>query len=212
MQLNLYKLTDSAGKSGVMHGATPTQWGEGVAHKANGYGDLCGPGWLHAYEHPLLAVLLNPIHAVFDSPQLWEAIGEGEIKREGQFKCGVTRLTTIRQIPLPVVTTEMRVKFAILCAKQVCMDEKWNVWADKWLSGEDRSRGAAQAARAAAAEERVAAAWAAQAARAAAGAAVAMTAVRAARSAMWARAEAAGAAARYGTELDLAAIAEEACG
>ena len=136
----LYKLTDENGRT-----RGGTQWGPGVTHGGTGEGGLCGPGWVHAYEHPLIAVLLNPIHADFAHPRLWEA--EGEIAlRDGQLKCGCLSLTTVREIPLPVVTTEMRVRFAILCAKRVCNDVEWNLWADKWLSGEDRTAWAAEAA------------------------------------------------------------------
>ena len=42
-----------------------TKWGPGVTHETDGHGELCGSGWLHYYDDPLLAVLLNPIHANF---------------------------------------------------------------------------------------------------------------------------------------------------
>lgn len=47
---------------------------------------------------------------------------------------------------LPRVTIEQRVKFAILCAKAVYKEEAFNLWADRWLSGEDRTLEAAQSA------------------------------------------------------------------
>ena len=156
MIAKLYKLTDSRGQT-----RGNTQWGEGIAHVAQGDAgqDLCSDGWIHAYESPLLAVLLNLIHANFADPQLWKA--EGEIgKRDGQLKVGCRRLKTLNRIDLPQVTTNQRVAFGILCAKEVCRDTSWNRWADDWLSGKDRSAGAeawAWARRAAAAE---AAAWA----------------------------------------------------
>jgi hypothetical protein len=31
------------------------QWGENITHITSGEGDLCGPGWLHYYDNPLLA-------------------------------------------------------------------------------------------------------------------------------------------------------------
>jgi hypothetical protein len=37
---------------------------------------LCGPGWLHAYESPLVAAFMNPIHADFRKPRLFEAEGK----------------------------------------------------------------------------------------------------------------------------------------
>ena len=141
--MKLWKLTDENGRT-----LGDTQWGEGVANSGTGVGPLCGPGYVHAYESPLVALLMNPRHAGFPKPCLWEA--EGEIAlRDGQLKCGCVTLTTVREIPLPVVTTEMRIRFAILCAKRVCHDEKWNAWADGWLDGRDRSDTAALAARAA---------------------------------------------------------------
>jgi hypothetical protein len=215
---NLYKLTDSCGKT---HNGT--QWGPGISHSGTGEGELCGPGWIHAYEHPLVAVLLNPIHANFRNPRLWEAEGEVGL-RDGQLKCGCKALTTVREIPLPKITTEMRVRFAILCAKEVCADLSWNAWADKWLSGEDRTQAAAEAsATRARAYERAyeraeaawaAAAWAAWAARAAAArAAKTWAAARAAAeaAAAWAAAWAAEAAREVGHGIDIFEIAENAC-
>jgi hypothetical protein len=83
-------------------------------------------------------VLLNPIHADYRYPILWECEGEIAI-REGQLKCGCVELTTLRQVELPVVTTEQHIKFAILCAFEVCEKPFFVEWAKKWLSGEDRS-------------------------------------------------------------------------
>ena len=152
----LYKLTDENGRT-----RGGTQWGPGISNGGTGIGGLCGPGYVHAYENPLLAVLLNPIHGDFENPRMWEAEGE-TAKRDGQIKCGCVTLTTVREIPLPAITATQRVRFAILCAKSVFKDADWNVWADNWLSGKDRSARAAWAAAWAAW-----AAWAAEAARAA---------------------------------------------
>lgn len=149
----LYKLTtpDNKTRPGKDN---ECRWGENVTHSGTGKGDLCGPGYIHAYTDPLLAVLLNPLHGDYPNPNLWEC--EGEIaKHDGQLKVGCVTLTTVRQIELPKITTEQRAKFAILCAKQVCTDPAWNNWADKWLSGADRTAWAAWAAWAAGA------AWAA---------------------------------------------------
>lgn len=220
--MKLYKLTDGEGKT-----FGGTQWGPGVSHSGTGEGGLCGPGWIHAYEHPLIAVLMNPIHSNFKNPRLWEAEGEVGL-RDGQLKCGCATLTTIREIPLPKITAEMRARFAILCAKDVCACHAWNAWADKWISGEDRSAAAARAAAdaawkaadGAACAARAAAAAAAEAAEAAeAAAASAYAAYRASWAAAWSvqwAAEAAASAAYRLTRsaccgMDLAAIAEKAC-
>ena len=201
----LYKLTDQNNQT-----MNCTQWGKGVTHQTTGIpSGLCSEGWLHAYEHPLLAVLFNPIHANFRNPRLWEAEGEGELLRERQLKCGVTKLTTVKEMQLPEVTTEQRVRFAILCCKAVCEDEKWNAWADKWLSGEDRSESSAEAASAAAAEA-AEAAWAAAWAEAAE--AASWAAARVAAWAAWAAAWASEAAAdKSDSTLDLIAVAKQAC-
>ena len=201
--IKVYKLTDSDGKT--LNG---TQWGPGVSHSGTGEGGLCGPGWIHAYEHPLIAVLLNPIHADFKNPRLWEAKGEIGLRDCGQIKCGCKTLTTVREIPLPEITADMRARFAILCAQHVCLCScsAWKAWADKWLSGEDRS---VEAAKAAAWASYDAAAWAAE--------AVAEAAYRpswAAKAAAWAAEAVAEAAYRpsWGARcMNLAAIAEKAC-
>jgi hypothetical protein len=205
----LYKLTDSCGKTW-----NDTQWGPGISHSGTGEGGLCGPGWIHAYEHPLVAVLMNPIHANFKNPRLWEAEGEVGL-RDGQLKCGCKALTTVREIPLPSITTEMRVRFGILCAKEVCACLSWNAWADKWLSGEDRTQAAAAAAAAAArASASARAAWAAaSAARAAwaeAEAASAEAEAASAEASAWA-ARAASAEMDVGHRIDFFEIAEKAC-
>ena len=75
--LTLYKLTNENGQT-----YNKTQWGEGVVHTADGTGNLCSKRWIHAYADPLLAVLLNPIHANFHNPQLWEAEGSDPAKSD----------------------------------------------------------------------------------------------------------------------------------
>ena len=157
----LYKLTDAQGRTRAGEDNELT-WAVGVTHKTVSTGTrLCSSDVIHAYEHPLIAVLINPIHADFNPATMRLFAAEGEIvAREGQLKCGVHALTVVEEIPVPVLTTEQRVKFAILCAKTVCKDATWNAWADKWLSGEDRTWAATWTAA-------WAAAWATEAAEAA---------------------------------------------
>src|ERR1700680_2145512 len=148
--MKLYKLTDEKGQTrgGV-------QWGENVTHTATGDAtqDLCSDGWIHAYTSPLLAVLLNPIHANFASPKLFEATGEVG-KRDGQLKVGVRSLTTVKEIPLPSVTDTQRIAFGILCALEVCKDAEFTTWAKDWLTGKDRGEKAASAVASAASSAR----------------------------------------------------------
>jgi hypothetical protein len=135
------------------------QWEIGVQKKTTGEGGLCGQGYLHYYDSPLLAVLLNIIHANIETPRLFEIEAEGKHLNNNGLKGGCTRLTLVREIQLPEVTTNQRIAFAILCAKEVCQNETWNAWADKWLSGRDRSEKAAVKAMKAACSACSAAAW-----------------------------------------------------
>ena len=133
----LYKLTthDNLTRKGYDN---QTSWGAGVEHTASGEGPLCDVGWLHAYEHPLLAVLLNPTHANIHDPKMWFADGDVG-KRDGLFKVGCTRLRTVEEIPLPEIDIETRVEIAIWLASEVYDDPAWVAWARGWLSGKDRS-------------------------------------------------------------------------
>lgn len=164
----LYKLTDSNGLTRAGKN-NECQWGENVTHKAQAKsGGLCSDQYIHAYLNPHLALLLNPIHANIANPRLWEAKGR-IAARDGQLKVGCKSLTTIREIPVPVITTEQRAVVAILCAKAVYQDKAWNAWADAWLNGAHRSKQAADAAAEAAEAATYAATEAAYAAEAAAG-------------------------------------------
>ena len=146
----IYKLTDQKMQT---HGGY--QWVLNEQREVSGTGELCTGGWLHAYSHPLLAMLLNSLHANFQNPRLFKAHGGGKTKRDGQLKLGVTKLTLIEEMPLPEISTEMRVKFAILCAQKVIGKHcpEWSAWAKKWLAGTDRSERAAYAAADAAARK-----------------------------------------------------------
>jgi len=137
----VFKLTDENGQT-----KGDTQWGKNISHTAKGNSkELCSDGFIHYYTHPLLAVLMNPVHADFKSPKLWEAEASGKIINE-PFKSGCKTLTTIKKIPLPEISRVQKIAFGILCAKEVCKGKAWNKWADKWLSGKDRSRESADAA------------------------------------------------------------------
>ncbi len=143
--MKAYKLTDENNRT-----RNSTQWGENVTHEAMGNGKkLCTDGWIHFYEDPLVAMMMNPIHASFHNPHLWEAEVEGEMLREAT-KSGCKKLTTLKQIPLPEITLTQRVAFGILCALEVCAEESFREWAKNWLSGKDRSVCAAYAAHTAA--------------------------------------------------------------
>jgi hypothetical protein len=79
-----------------------TKWGPNVTHVSLGRGEVCGPDFIHAYTHPRLALLLNPIHARIDDPVLWRCAGEVVAADRDLLVC-CKRLTTIETMPLPVV-------------------------------------------------------------------------------------------------------------
>ena len=144
--VTLYKLTDAQGQTHG-DGTVNIQWGAGITHTAAGPADgaLCSASWIHGYEHPLVAVLMNPIHANLKNPQLWKCNGEIG-KRDGQLKCGCRALTTVELLPLPEITTEQKARFAIGCAWPRA-SESWKKWATAWLSGKDRTAGRRAAGR-----------------------------------------------------------------
>jgi hypothetical protein len=111
LPVNAYKLTDSETKT---YGGF--QWELGTKRATCGSGELCGAGWLHYYQNPLLAVLLNPIHGDYRTPRLFEAHAGPVQKHDPGMKSGTTELTLLREIPLPAITTAQRVKFAQECA------------------------------------------------------------------------------------------------
>src|SRR5271157_3531257 len=202
----VYKLTN---RDMTTHGGF--RWELGKQATAPGEGELCGPGWLHCYSDPLLAVLLNPIHANIENPRLFRAEAGGKSKHDQGLKSGYTKMTLIEEIPVPDVTTEQRVRFGILCSTKVYNDPTYTSWAGGWLSGKDRSAAAAEAAWAAS-EAAWASSWAVETAWAS------WAAVRAAEAA-WAAARAAARAAEAAwvasgaarVDIDLVAIAREAC-
>lgn len=190
-----YKLTNEN-----MQTYNDTQWVLNEWRETDGAGELCSDGWLHCYNDANLAILLNPIYNSFSNPRLFEIEVDGEQKSDHGLKFGYTKMRPVKELPVPNITIEQRVRFAILCAKQVCSDPVWLSWASNWLDGIDRTRStameAARSARAvglaAAAESAtLSAAWEPEA--------------WAAEAASWAAAWAAESA-----ELDLIAIAKEA--
>jgi len=157
--MKYYKLTNNK------HRSHNTQWGKGITHKAKGKGRaLCSEDVIHVYDHPLKAVMFNPIHANFDNPVLWECRVKRVVANDG-FKVGVKQCTTVKQIPTPQITMNQRVRFAIYCALEVYSDDTFRKWAIDWLNGNDRTAEGAGAAAGSAA--RAAADAAAEGARAA---------------------------------------------
>jgi len=138
----LYKLTDEFGNT-----RNKTHWSEGVKHEIvkelrDNTRHLCSPHYLHAYENPLVAVFMNPVHARYFRPILWQATGWVQ-EREGQLKCGCFSLRVVRRVQLPEITLNQRVRAAIYCALTRPQADNFKHWANEWLSGRNRTQAAA---------------------------------------------------------------------
>jgi hypothetical protein len=172
-------------------------------------GELCSGDFFHYYDHPLLAILLNPIHGSIKNPRLFLVETAGESLSDYGLKSGSKELTLVEEIELADITLNQKIAFGILCALEVYKDPKFVLWANNWLSGIDRSMAAAYYAAVAAA---YAAANAWSAARAAANAADAAYAAAARSAAAAARSAAAAArsAAAAAADVDLISLAKKA--
>jgi hypothetical protein len=124
---------------------------------------MCTDQVLHCYNHPLLAVILNSVHANIKNPLLFEISVDKIVASDG-LKFASKSQTLIKEIPLPEISLEQKIEFGIRVAKTIYTEKKWNEWADKWLDGSDRSKESAAYAVAAYAAAAYAAADAAYAA------------------------------------------------
>jgi hypothetical protein len=100
-------------------------------------------GVINAYRTPEDAVFFDCIHGKYleASHLFWEC--EGAVVVDKGTKLGVESITLIRRISAPELTVEYRLTRAINAARGVFSDPEWVAWADKWLSGEDRSAASA---------------------------------------------------------------------
>ena len=148
-----------------------TKWELNVPVTLTKEGNLmCTDQVLHCYNHPLLAVILNSIHAKIENPKLFE-INVDKIVASDELKFASKSQTLIKEIPLPEISLEQKIEFSIRIAKLVYTEKKWNEWADSWLDGSDRSKENAANAAYAATVAYAANAYGAYAANAARGAA-----------------------------------------
>ena len=203
MTKKYYKLTDAN-----MRTHNEFQWELGKWAEASGEGELCGSGWIHCYHHPLLAVLLNPIHANFKTLRLFEAEVSGKSLDDHGLKIGWQKVRLLEEISIPKITKEQKIRFGIFCALRVYKEKSFVAWAKRWLSGKDISKSAAWVAWTAWATWAAGATWATWAAVgatwAAAGWATAEAVAKAAEAAEVAKAVA-------GKKINLIAIAKKAC-
>ena len=116
-----------------------TKWEKNVPISISKPGnEMCSDQVLHCYNHPLLAAFLNPIHGDIHNPRLF-LISVDKIVNTDGLKFASKSQTILEEMPYPDISTEKRIEIAIRIAKTVYKDEKWNEWADRWLSGTDRS-------------------------------------------------------------------------
>jgi hypothetical protein len=134
-----YKLTDQDMKT-----YSGFQWELNKWVEVDGGGNLCTKHKLHYYHSPLLAVLLNPIHADIKNPRLFEVScgKKGHINDRG-LKGGCNKMKLAKEIQLPVITTTQKVAFAILLSLVYYNQKDYVSWAKNWLNTIDRSYAAA---------------------------------------------------------------------
>ena len=137
----IYKLTDMNMKT---YGGYP--WVLGKWNRTSGKGDLCGPGWLHAYTSPVLAELLDPIHANFREYRVFRGEASGPVISDSGLKVGYTNMRITEELPRLHITTENRIRFGIACACRVYTSAEYRAWAGRWVSGADRTEAAARTA------------------------------------------------------------------
>ena len=101
-------------------------------------------GLFHYFLHPLLAVLFKEKYGCYFYTKLYEVLPEGKIVK-GHGRSGATKLTLVKELEIPEITLNQQIAFGIFCVKEVYSDKVFISWANKWLSGEDRSRQSAKA-------------------------------------------------------------------
>jgi len=142
-----YKLTDEKMQTYGDFQWALNEWHE-IPPGKRGKG-FCTDNYFHLYDDPLLAVLLNSIHANFKKLRMFEAETEGPVESDKGLKFGAVKMRLVREIDVPEITIEQRVRFAILCAVEVHNDAGFNTWAQDWLSGKDKTAATAAAREAA---------------------------------------------------------------
>lgn len=163
----IYKICDKTDCGDFVTGAeygTPVKWVIGEKHsKVSGKPILCSPNTVyHAYDNPYTPLFFySTRHGHSHNPALF--VGEGVVVVSEWDKIGCSEITLTKQLDYILPTTTQYVRFGILCAREVTDNPEWLEWAHNWLSGKDRSEGAALAAAAVVSLESAAveAAWAA---------------------------------------------------
>ena len=124
--MSYYKLTNQK-----LQTYSSFQWELGkwyrIPNEDRGAG-LCTKGWFHCYNHPLLAVLLNPIHANIQDPRLFKVNVRGSKVTDSGLKFGFSMMRLVEEIPIPKITLTQKAAFAILCASIKLTERSIKYW------------------------------------------------------------------------------------
>jgi hypothetical protein len=113
--------------------------GKWVTAKGSPNLGLCSTGYIHWYNDPIVAILLNPLHAHIRNPRLWEVETKGIEVEDNGLKFGSTELRLIQELTIPTISIEQYIKIALLCVKSVCSDQIFDIWLNNWIANVDRS-------------------------------------------------------------------------
>jgi hypothetical protein len=123
--MKLYKLTDEK------HQTNKIQWGENVTHTKEELSMNNIINVIHAYVSPLMASFFKPVQVPQHHNVLWEC--EGDIYFNDRTKVSCAKLTTIKIIKLPDITSKQRAEIANNCVKEICLGEEWDNLQKNWL-------------------------------------------------------------------------------
>ncbi len=93
-------------------------------------GDVVSQNIWECADTPLLAVMINPLHAESVYPRLFEIRGFGQEQNE---------IYRIRETGLPKVLPEQKLVFAMYCLRSLTPDAVFVAWVERWLANIDRT-------------------------------------------------------------------------
>lgn len=103
-------------------------------HRGN---KLCSADVIHFYDHPLLAVLMNPAHVNIANPRLLKIRCSDPVAHDGT-KGGCKEARAISELALPALTVRQRTEIAVRLAQlglklRAVKAPEWEQWAKEWL-------------------------------------------------------------------------------